>query len=134
MIRNLKLQDDGFCFVCGRENPIGLKLTFHVQNGKAISEFTPEVIHQGYKGITHGGIISTILDEAMIYATMQDGLYPVTAELTVRFKKPLMVGQTAIIEADIIKKKSNLVLAHARLLRKQDGCLIAEAQSKISIQ
>lgn len=134
MIRNLKLQDDGLCFVCGKDNPIGLKLTFYGQDGKTISEFTPEVIHQGYKGVTHGGIISTILDEAMIYATMQDGLYPITAELTVRFKKPLMIGQTAIIEANIIKKKSSLVIAHAKLISKQDGCLIAEAQGKISIK
>ncbi len=134
MGKDLKLQDNGFCFVCGRDNPNGLKLIFTSKNGKVTSEFTPSIIHQGYQDITHGGIISTILDEAMIYAAFQDGLFPITAELTVRFKKPLMIGQAAIIEAEIVKRNSRLVTAQARLVRKEDSSIIAEAYSKIAIK
>jgi uncharacterized protein (TIGR00369 family) len=131
MGRSLKLQDDSFCFVCGRDNPCGLKLAFTNVNGRVVSEFTPAKVYQGYTGITHGGIISTVLDEAMIYAAMEDGTFPVTAELTVRFKKPLMTDETAIIEAEVINSNSKLATAHSRLIRKHDGALIAEGSAKL---
>lgn len=132
MGNDLKLQDDGKCFVCGKDNPCGLRLAFTNKNGKVISEFTPSEIHQGYKDITHGGIISTVLDEAMIYAAVEDGIFPITAEIRVRFKKPLMTGDTVIIEAEVVKSNSRLIATHAKLTRKKDGCLIAEAYGKIA--
>lgn len=128
---DLKLQDDDKCFVCGKENPHGLKLTFKNKDGKIISEFTPSKIHQGYKNITHGGIISSILDDAMVYAAVEEGILPITAEITVRFKKPLMIGETAIIEAEANKRNSKLVITHAKLIRKTDSALVAEASGKI---
>lgn len=131
MGRSLRLEDDSFCFVCGRDNPCGLKLAFTNVNGKIVTEFTPAKVYQGYTGITHGGIISTVLDEAMIYAVMKDGIYPVTAELTVRFKKPLMTDETAIIEAEVINSDSKLITARSRLIRKQDRTLIAEGYAKL---
>ncbi len=131
MGRSLKLEDDSFCFVCGRDNPCGLKLTLTNVNGKVVTEFTPVKVYQGYTGITHGGIISTVLDEAMIYAAMKDGEFPVTAELTIRFKKPLMTDETAIIEAEVIESTARLVIARSKLIRKQDGKLIAEGYAKL---
>lgn len=131
MGRSLKLEDDSFCFVCGRDNPCGLRLAFNNINGRVVTEFTPAKIYQGYTGITHGGIISTVLDEAMIYAVMKDGIFPVTAELTVRFKKPLMTDETAIIEAEIINSESRLITARSRLIRKHDGAIIAEGHAKL---
>lgn len=132
MESELRLQDDSRCFVCGKDNPYGLRLTFANTNGRVISEFTPSEIHQGYKDITHGGIISTVLDEAMIYAAVEDGVYPITAEITVRFKKPLFTGETVIIEAEVLKRSSRLITAFAKLTRKKDNCLIAEAHGKIA--
>ncbi|MCY3609929.1 MAG: hypothetical protein OXH51_00120, partial [Gemmatimonadetes bacterium] len=43
------------CFVCGPENPIGLHLTFRLEGGACVSEFTPGENHQGYPGVIHGG-------------------------------------------------------------------------------
>ncbi len=134
MGNELRLQYDSCCFVCGKDNPYGLKIAFNNENGKVISEFTPSEIHQGYKDITHGGIISTVLDEAMIYAAIENGVYPITAEITVRFKKPLFTGETVIIEAEVLKKNSRLITAIAKLTRKKDNCLIAEAHGKIARQ
>ncbi len=132
MSNKLKLQDDSKCFVCGKENPFGLRLTFNNKDGKIISEFTPSETHQGYRDITHGGIISSVLDDAMVYAAVEEGIFPITAEITVRFKKPLTTGDTAIIEAEAIKRTSRLVITHAKLIRKKDGSLIAEASGKIA--
>lgn len=131
MGRSLRLDDDSFCFVCGKDNPCGLKLAFDNINGRVISEFTPSKVYQGYTGITHGGIISTVLDEAMIYAAMKDGIFPVTAELTVRFKKPLMTDETVVIEAEVIDSNSKLITTRSKLTRKQDGELIAEGYAKL---
>ncbi|MCX7914494.1 MAG: PaaI family thioesterase [Thermodesulfovibrionales bacterium] len=134
MLKNLKLEDDGYCFACGKKNPYGLKLSFIKSNSKVLSEFTPSDIHQGYKGVAHGGIISTLLDEAMIHAAVFEGFSPVTAELTIRFKQPLMIGETAIVEAEVVKYNPKLILTKAKLLRKTDQTVIAEANGKIAIK
>lgn len=127
----MKLEDDNYCFACGRENHCGLKLSFNYSNGKLTSEFTPSKIYQGYKDITHGGIITTVLDEAMIQAAIAEGIMPVTAEISVRFKKSLMVDEKTIVEAEIIKKGSRLIEAQSRLLKESDGTVIAEAHAKL---
>jgi len=127
----LTLEDDRYCFACGRKNECGLKLSFNYSDGKITSEFTPSKIYQGYKNITHGGIITTILDEAMIQAAIAEGINPVTAEIVVRFKKPLMVNEKTIVEAEIRDRDSRLIEAEARLTRLSDGAVIAEAHSKL---
>jgi acyl-coenzyme A thioesterase PaaI-like protein len=54
------------CFVCGIENPMGLKLKFYTDDkGRCIGRFQPPPEHQGYPGQLHGGLISTLLDETM---------------------------------------------------------------------
>lgn len=128
---DIKLEDDKYCFACGEENPCGLKLSFDYIDGKITAEFTPAKINQGYKDITHGGIITTVLDEAMIQAAIAEGVNPVTAEITIRFKRPLMVDEKTIVEAEIIKKGSRLIEGYARLFRESDGAVIAEAHSKL---
>ena len=127
----IKLEDDKYCFACGKKNPCGLKLSFNYSGGRLTSEFTPSKMHQGYKDITHGGIITTILDEAMIQAAIAEGLNPITAEINVRFKKPLLVDKKVIVEAEITKRGSRLIEAAARLLMQSDGSVIAEASSKL---
>lgn len=82
------------CFVCGDRNRNGLKAKFHVrEDGSVISEYTADSRFQGYKNILHGGIISSMLDEVMIKAALAKGLFAVTAEITIKFKKPVMTGQ-----------------------------------------
>ena len=127
----MTLQDDSFCFVCGKKNPQGLKLSFQNSNGRIVSEFTPSKIHQGYKDIIHGGIITSVLDEAMIQAAISEGMIPLTAEITVRFKKPLLANVETIVEAEITKKGSRLTEAASRLLKKDTGDIIAEASAKM---
>lgn len=127
----MRLEDDNYCFACGKNNQCGLKLSFHYSNGKITTEFIPSMIYQGYKDIIHGGIITTVLDEAMIQAAIAEGMTPVTAEINVRFKKPLLANEKAIAEAEIIKKNSRLIEAQSRLLKESDGTIIAEASAKL---
>jgi len=127
----IKLEDDNYCFACGRENPCGLKLSFHYSGGKLTTEFTPVKMHQGYKDLTHGGVITTVLDEAMIQAAIAEGIKPVTAEMTMRFKNPLMAGEETVVNAEITKKGAKLIEARSSMSKKKDGTVIAEAHAKL---
>jgi uncharacterized protein (TIGR00369 family) len=125
-----KLEDDHHCFVCGEKNPHGLHLKFSLHEGKVSSEFIPQKIHQGYKNIVHGGIISTIIDEAMVKAALMQGIPAITAEITVRFRNPLIVGEKAIIEATITNMNKRIIETSARI-KKSDETLIAEGHAKL---
>lgn len=123
--------DDGLCFVCGKDNKSGLRLSFKNENGKSVSEFALHNNFQGYKNIIHGGIVTAILDEAMIHAATAGGLNPVTAELTVRFKHPLYAGRDAVVEAELTRNETRIVEAHSRIIEKASGIVIAEATAKM---
>jgi uncharacterized protein (TIGR00369 family) len=124
------LEDDHHCFVCGDQNPNGIHLTFTLQEGKVSSEFVLQKLYQGYKDIVHGGIISTILDEAMVKAALLQGIPAVTVEIGIRFKNPLMVGEKAIVEATITKKNKKIIETSAEI-RKTGGTLIAAGWGKL---
>jgi uncharacterized protein (TIGR00369 family) len=123
--------DDGLCFVCGKDNKSGLRLSFRTENGISVSEFVLQKHFQGYKNIIHGGILCAILDEAMIHAATAEGLNPVTAEITVRFKQPLYADRDAIVEAELTRNETRIVEAHSRITEKATGIIIAEATAKM---
>ena len=62
----------GLCFGCGKKNPFGLRLKFK-RDGKSVrTEYTPGEYYQSWPDIIHGGIIVTMLDEAMGHATLMN--------------------------------------------------------------
>jgi acyl-coenzyme A thioesterase PaaI-like protein len=126
----LRLYDDGYCFACGLQNPSGLRLEFRYEGGKAFSEFVAEKMHQGFKDIVHGGIITAVLDEAMVKAVLAGGTEAVTAEIVVRFKAPLYIGERSFIEAEIRDVDGRLIQTAARIT-KGVGVLVAEAKAKL---
>ena len=114
------------CFGCGKENPIGLKLDFNWDGKTARADFTPTEFHQGWSGIVHGGIIASLLDEAMGYATRFEGMDCVTASMQVRLRRPALIGEPLIITSSTTKNKRRLVKTEASISLK-DGTPIAEA-------
>ncbi|MBC8412100.1 MAG: PaaI family thioesterase [Nitrospira sp.] len=126
----MRYADDGHCFVCGPENPIGLKLQFaHIDN-KVRAEFNPSKKYQGYMDIVHGGILSTVLDEAMVKIAIAEGMPAVTAQMDLRLKKPLHINQPVIIEAEITGRTRKILKSKAWIITK-DGTLIAEASGTL---
>jgi len=122
----MKLGDDGYCFVCGDKNPIGLRLRF-IPDGRDIrAEFTASKNHQGYKDIVHGGIVSTLLDEAMVKLAISMGIMAVTGRMEIRFRNHLMVGERALLVARLIKEGKRFIEVEASL-SKADNVIIAEA-------
>lgn len=116
---------DGLCFGCGQNNPIGLKLDFKWGGKTARAEFTPGEFHQGWIGIIHGGIITTILDEAMGQAILFSGLNCVTAKMQVNFKQPILTGDNLVITGSISRNSGRFVEAEAKV-SLPDGTLMAE--------
>lgn len=122
----IDLADDRMCFVCGKQNPIGLKLIFKTEGRKTTAVFTPKKEHQGYKDIVHGGILSTVLDEAMTRLGYQVGLNTVTAHIEVDFRKPAYVNQPLTLEGEILREEGRKVFAKSRITNKNRE-VVAEA-------
>jgi uncharacterized protein (TIGR00369 family) len=125
------IKGDDQCFVCGSANPAGMRATFtidaeaHVASASMIlrEEF------QGWAGIVHGGILSTLLDEVCMHAARTTGDQMVTAEITVRFKKPVPVGSEILLTGRVVGFQKRIVLTIGRI--EVDGTLMAEADAKI---
>lgn len=127
------MKTEDYCFVCGKLNPVGLKVQFKYGDGKSSAELILPKEYQGWSDIIHGGIISALLDEACVYAGNSLGYNTVTAELKVRFKKPLRPEEKILVEAHAKGVKSRLIEAKATI-KDFHGSLIAEAESKLIVK
>ncbi|MCJ7485983.1 MAG: PaaI family thioesterase [Candidatus Aminicenantes bacterium] len=127
-----KFRDDRVCFVCGEKNAAGLKLHIRTDadRGESTAEVTfPEYL-QGWAKVVHGGLLATVLDEAMIYAAKAKGLICVTGELTVRFVKPAATGVVYALRGRFVEDKGRIVLAESEL-RDSEGLEVARATGKL---
>ena len=123
---NTEKDDNRLCFACGQDNPIGLKLNFQQDaDGTTRAQFTPTELYQGWEGLVHGGIVICLLDEAMSYAALFEGLNCVTAEIQAKLKSPAPVNEPLLITASVTKKTRKLVKTRAAV-SLNDGTLIAE--------
>lgn len=128
------LTSDDTCFACGRQNPDGLKLdfTYTPDGSKAETTFIPEPKYQGWKGIVHGGIIITLLDETMAKAAVRRGFNVLTGEITARLKNPAPVLEPLRCEAEIDEVTKKIIYARAAVYLP-DGTVVAEATAKMAI-
>jgi acyl-coenzyme A thioesterase PaaI-like protein len=120
------------CIVCGRENPHGLHLDLHVDSPTGVIHvsFTPRPEHIGFQGIVHGGVLGTVLDEAMVWAATWYGRrFCVCGEMTVRFRASGRVGHPLRIEARVDSSRPRLIQTTADA-RDADGNLVATATGK----
>lgn len=118
-----------YCFVCGDKNKIGLKVAFFYENGKTKAQYTPTREFEGYKDILHGGILSSLLDEVMIYSIIAQGIITVTVQMEVKFKKSAKIGETLFLEGQITEDKGKILFSEGKIF-KQDGTIIAESKGK----
>ena len=119
---------EGMCYGCGQNNPLGLKLSFKPDGKTARADFTFQKFHQGWPGVVHGGVITTILDEAMGWANRFNGLDGLTARLKVNFKRPLQVGDKVIVTSSVTRNDGRYIETEAKL-SLPDGTVMAEGAS-----
>lgn len=118
------------CFVCGADNPQGLRLRFRLNGDVVEAEYTPRTEHIGFRGIIHGGILSTVLDEVMVWAaSVPKKRFHFAAELNVRFVKPVMAGRPLLLEGRIAGDRGRLIET-AGELRDADGQVFARGSAK----
>ncbi|MDD2400925.1 MAG: PaaI family thioesterase [Clostridia bacterium] len=128
----MELNYDHFCFGCGEKNPKGLKLKFRQEGDIVRTTFVPDETHQGYPGIIHGGITSTIFDEVMSTCINMLGEFAVTARLEVRFKNKIHIKKPIEFEAKIVKRKGRVIDVEARAFL-EGGKTAAEAKGRFII-
>lgn len=116
-----------FCYVCGRENPLGLQLDFFNDEQSVWTEYTPHPMHQSWPGIIHGGILSTILDETIGRAAFLHDKWVQTGKLEVRFRKPAPLDAIFIAQATIIKDSGRAMEMAGTVRLKESGDMVAEA-------
>ena len=129
---SLELPHTHGCLVCGRGNPHGLHLSLHVhpETGDVTVAFTPEAHHIGFEGIIHGGVLATILDEAMVWAATWSGRrFCVCGEMTVRFRHSAPIGQPLTCTAKVESSRRRLIETSGDV-RTADGTLVCTATGK----
>lgn len=119
------------CFVCGLENPSGLKMTFYsLKEGEVQAECTVPEPFQGYPGVVHGGVVASMLDEVTGRAHWGENnpQFMVTAQLNVRYRKPVPVGQPLRLAGQAGIREGRVARATGQIFN-QDGVLLAEADA-----
>ncbi len=117
------------CFVCGPGNEIGLNLTFYASDELAHTHWLPAKRHEGYKGIVHGGLIATVLDEVMLKAILAHDIRCVTASMEIRYKAPADVGDELTFEGRMTHRRGRIIMTTG-LARNSKGVVVAEATAK----
>ncbi|MDD5629498.1 MAG: PaaI family thioesterase [Elusimicrobia bacterium] len=108
------------CFVCGQDNPHGLRLRCRLEGGVVSLSHTAREADLGWKTFVHGGITMALLDEAMAWAAMVAARRPcVTAEMTARLRLPAAVGMRLRVEGRLRGQGSRMLSTTGRVLDEQ---------------
>ena len=128
-----RTQDANNCFVCGPGNPIGLGVRFRLVDDLCLGEFTPEERHSGFRAVTHGGIVFSLLDDVMANWLWLRGLAAFTAKADVRYRAELPVGTAVYLEGRCLARKGRLARMQGKVIRQDNGELVAEATASFML-
>ncbi len=115
--------------MCGQENSNGLKARFFHDGSCATTTVVTTPEFEGYRGMHHGGIVATLLDEVMIKAILAEEIYAVTAEMTIRFRRPAKTGVSLTYCGRITGRKGRTFFTTG-VVTDPDGNIIAEGTGK----
>lgn len=123
------------CFICGRDNPVGLHLHFYedAASGQLVAPVTLSDEYQSYPGVAHGGILATILDEVSgraLNVGQEDEQFWVTAKLEMRYRKPTPTG-VPLTAVGWVTRRRERTAEVAGEIRLPDGTVTAEVQALV---
>ena len=117
------------CFVCGIDNPVGLRAHFYRdEEGQAVARYTVPDTYRGYPGVVHGGVISALLDETIGRALFVESYWAVTAKLEVRFLKPIPTEQPLTVIGRITRYNPKAAEGTGEIML-EDGTIAAEGKA-----
>lgn len=116
------------CFGCGIANPNGLHLDFFLAaDGTIVCQTTIADSFEGHPGFLHGGIIATLLDEAMSKSVRALGLTAMTRHMEVDYRKPVPSSQPIRIEGHVVRSDGRKHWAEAHIL-DGEGKILAQGK------
>jgi acyl-coenzyme A thioesterase PaaI-like protein len=119
---------DHNCFGCGSGNAHGLHLTFFADDrGGVWSPFAAEDRFEGYAGMVHGGVITTVLDEVMAWSLYRNDIWAVTGKLSVRYRAPIRVGERTRAVGWIVGQRGRRIETGGEIRRDADGAIMTTA-------
>ena len=128
-----KQRNSKMCFICGMDNPIGLKAQFYnMEDGSVITKFQYREEHQSFPQRVHGGLIATMLDELGLRALWAKGSeerFGVTLSMESKFRKPVPYNEI-LIGKGLVKKETSKFITIDTEIFNTSGDLLANAEVK----
>jgi acyl-coenzyme A thioesterase PaaI-like protein len=113
---DLRARTQNACFVCGKDNANGLQLEYRKEpDGSFVADWVPAQYMEGFAGIVHGGLISTVLDEAMAKAVAALECEALTGELRVRFRQHVSSGDPVRVRGWVTESAKRMLRTEATL-------------------
>jgi uncharacterized protein (TIGR00369 family) len=109
----------------------GLRFVFNT-SGELTAEFTCDESHQGYDSKVHGGLIAAVIDASMAQCLMGHGVVAYTAELKVRYKHPLYIGQKVQLVTSLVSSHFGKLYKMQSLIHQNNTCKIVASSGFIS--
>jgi uncharacterized protein (TIGR00369 family) len=103
-------------------------LDFRIEDKRAVAEYRPRAEHQGYPGLVHGGLIATMLDEAMGWAMYSLGVWAVTGKMEIRYRQPLPLDGRATVSGEVVRNRGRWLEVRGEV-RSAEGRLVAESEA-----
>ena len=122
--------DASKCFVCGKNNNTGLQIEFRMEKGMCLGQFHGHPNLVGFGDVIHGGIIYSILDDAMANWFYLQGEIGYTAKADIRYRSPMRVGDTGLVRSQLITRKGKLLVMKSDLIIEETKSIIAECEGK----
>ena len=129
----MSLKKSTLCFVCGQDNPRGMKLCITPDGDHGAK--TELVVHEDYRGwadYLHGGVISLVFDELLGWISIFEGRDAVTARLEVRYRKPVPLG-THLVFKGVLEKETRGILEIITKAFTDDGTLVADGKGRMMV-
>lgn len=115
------------CFVCGVDNPEGLRLRIHRDGTDAVATYTPPATHAGYPERMHGGLIGMLIDEMLVYAGAAHGLWGMTARVGYTLRRAVPLEAPLHLRGTLVRRGGRGFRARVEV-RLADGTLAAEGE------
>jgi uncharacterized protein (TIGR00369 family) len=123
------------CFVCGPDNPDGMRLTFTLDEERHtfVCHFNLSDRYTGPPGHCHGGIIASILDDAMGKVNKLRHVVALTKEMTVEYLKPVPLHQPLRVEGREVSVHGRQHINAAEILNETNEVLARSRGTFIAI-
>lgn len=117
------------CFACGSDNPGGMHLRFKtLAPGEVEAACRLDPAWTSWRGLAHGGLLATMMDESLGWAVSTLGRTALTARLEVRYLVAVQPGAELVVAAKVLRHDRRLAEVEAEV-RLPGGRKVATARA-----